>query len=168
MFVVEHALDIIREADWLVDVGPAAGEGGGRVLYSGVPPGLAKVDASVTRRYLFGNLDAKRHVLRAPKGWLRLEDVTRNNLHHLDVAFPLGCLTAVTGVSGSGKSSLVSQALPELVARRLGRTLDLPETEGEADPLLAAAPAAAEGHVAGGLGPITVSYTHLTLPTNGW
>ncbi len=154
VFVVEHALDIIREADWLVDVGPAAGEGGGRVLYSGVPPGLAKVDASVTRRYLFGNLDAKRHVLRAPKGWLRLEDVTRNNLHHLDVAFPLGCLTAVTGVSGSGKSSLVSQALPELVARRLGRTLDLPETEGEADPLLAAAPAAAEGHVAGGLGPI--------------
>ena len=62
------------------------------------------------------------HTPRTPAGWLRLAKITRNNLHGLDAAFPLGCFTTVTGVSGSGKSSLVSQALPELVASRLGRT----------------------------------------------
>ncbi|MCR5886592.1 excinuclease ABC subunit UvrA [Hymenobacter sp. J193] len=121
LFVVEHNLDVIRQADWLVDVGPAAGEQGGEVLYSGPPAGLAAVDASQTRRYLF---TAEKKLTprqpREPRGWLRLQGVTRNNLTGLDVEFPLGVFTTVTGVSGSGKSSLVSQVLVELVAAELG------------------------------------------------
>ena len=121
LFVVEHELDVIRQADWIVDVGPGAGEHGGEVLYSGPPAGLAKVEASQTRRYLSGAARGNGHAPRTPKGWLRLEGVTRNNLRDLAVDFPLGVLTTVTGVSGSGKSTLVSQALVELVARALGR-----------------------------------------------
>ncbi|MBA3393192.1 MAG: excinuclease ABC subunit UvrA [Deltaproteobacteria bacterium] len=124
LFVVEHELDVIRRADWIVDVGPGAGVHGGRVLYSGPPEGLAAVAESQTRRYLFGDEtppQRQTRTLRAPTGWLELTGVTRNNLEDLDVAFPLGVLTTVTGVSGSGKSSLVSQALVELVAARLGQ-----------------------------------------------
>ncbi|OOV93744.1 excinuclease ABC subunit A [Pseudomonas sp. MF6396] len=121
VFVVEHDLDTMRRADWLVDVGPAAGEQGGQVLYSGPPAGLAEVEASQTRNYLFGAQAAAPRTPREPGGWLRLEGVTRNNLHNLDAAFPLGCFTAVTGISGSGKSSLVSQALLELVGAHLGQ-----------------------------------------------
>jgi excinuclease ABC subunit A len=122
LFVVEHDLDVIRAADWLVDVGPAAGEQGGRILYSGPPEGLADVRASQTRRYLFEReASARRHARHEPAGWLRLRGVTRNNLQGVDAEFPLGVLTSVTGISGSGKSSLVSQALVELVARCLGR-----------------------------------------------
>ena len=120
LFVVEHDLDVIRRADWLVDVGPAAGEGGGHVLYSGPPAGLAQVEASQTRLHLFGNYALPEREVRPPHGWLRLSGVTRNNLHDIEAAFPLGVLTTVTGVSGSGKSSLVSQALVELVAEQLG------------------------------------------------
>ena len=138
----------MQRADWLVDVGPAAGEGGGEVLYSGPPAGLAQVARSQTRRYLFGegrgpasaNL---RTGPREPRGWLRLEGVTRNNLQALDVAFPLQCMTAVTGVSGCGKSSLVSQALLELVSAHLGRPL-VAEPEGDAADALPA-PGAAFG-----------------------
>lgn len=150
LFVVEHDLEVIRHADWLVDVGPEAGERGGRVLYSGPPAGLADVAPSFTRRYLFGGAEAIARTPRQPQGWLRLEGVTRNNLHDLDIAFPVGCFTAVTGVSGSGKSSLVSQALPELVAARLGLPLGT-QDEDEADPLLAVASAAAEGRIVGGM-----------------
>lgn len=121
VFVVEHDLDTMRRADWLVDVGPAAGEQGGQVLYSGPPAGLADVEASQTRAYLFGAQATAPRTPRAPSAWLRLEGVTRNNLHNLDAAFPLGCFTAVTGISGSGKSSLVSQALLELVGAHLGQ-----------------------------------------------
>lgn len=121
VFVVEHDLDTMRRADWLVDVGPAAGEQGGQVLYSGPPAGLAEVEASQTRNYLFDAQAAVPRTPREPGGWLRLEGVTRNNLHNLDAAFPLGCFTAVTGISGSGKSSLVSQALLELVGAHLGQ-----------------------------------------------
>ncbi|OUM26033.1 excinuclease ABC subunit A [Pseudomonas sp. 1239] len=121
VFVVEHDLDTMRRADWLVDVGPAAGEQGGQVLYSGPPAGLAEVEASQTRNYLFGAQAAVPRTPREPGGWLGLEGVTRNNLHNLDAAFPLGCFTAVTGISGSGKSSLVSQALLELVGAHLGQ-----------------------------------------------
>ncbi|HSF42584.1 MAG TPA: excinuclease ABC subunit A, partial [Thermoanaerobaculia bacterium] len=120
LFVVEHELDVIRHADWIVDVGPAAGEQGGYVLYSGPPEGLEKVEASQTRRHLFGGSGLPGRTPRPPKGWLRLTGVQRNNLHDLDVAFPLGVFTTVTGVSGSGKSSLVSQVLVELVAEQLG------------------------------------------------
>jgi len=121
LFVVEHALDVIRQADWLVDVGPLAGERGGQVLYSGEPEGLRTVEKSQTRRYLFGEAPPPQRTPRAPNGWLKLAGVLRNNLKDLEVAFPLGVLTSVTGVSGSGKSSLVSQVLVELVSQALGQ-----------------------------------------------
>jgi excinuclease ABC subunit A len=121
LFVVEHALDVIRQADWLVDVGPLAGERGGQVLYSGVPEGLRKIEASQTRRYLFGEAPPPQRTPREPTGWLKLAGVHRNNLNDLEVDFPLGVLTSVTGVSGSGKSSLVSQVLVELVGQALGQ-----------------------------------------------
>jgi excinuclease ABC subunit A len=129
LFVVEHDLDVIRRADWIVDVGPAAGEGGGEILYSGPPEGLRNVKASATRAHLFAGDPVESRTPRKPSGWLRLEGVTRNNLHHLAVDFPLGVLTTVTGVSGSGKSSLVSQALVELVAEQLGHELDAEEED---------------------------------------
>ncbi|MCP3141836.1 excinuclease ABC subunit UvrA [Pyxidicoccus xibeiensis] len=131
LFVVEHEVDVIRHADWVVDVGPAAGEQGGRILYSGPLEGLEKVEASRTRRYLFGAQAPRRRAPRAPRGWLRLEGVTRNNLHDLAVDFPLGVFTTVTGVSGSGKSSLVSQVLVELVSEHLGHEVPADEEEGE-------------------------------------
>ena len=131
LFVVEHDLDVIRRADWIVDVGPGAGQHGGFVLYSGPPDGLKRVEESQTGRYLFGTQVVRRKPPRTPSGWLRLADVTRNNLNHLDVAFPLGVFTSVTGVSGSGKSSLVSQVLVELVAERLGQSIARDEEEGE-------------------------------------
>ncbi|MBN8231186.1 excinuclease ABC subunit UvrA [Corallococcus macrosporus] len=149
LFVVEHEVDVIRHADWIVDVGPAAGEHGGRVLYSGVPEGLAKVEASRTRRYLFEEEALRRRSPRKATGRLRLEGVKRNNLRGLDVDFPLGVFTTVTGVSGSGKSSLVSQALVELVAARLGQTLTPEEEEGE--PLDREPVVASEGHIAEGM-----------------
>jgi excinuclease ABC subunit A len=121
LFVVEHDLETMRRADWLIDVGPAAGEHGGRVLYSGAPAGLADVRDSQTRAYLFAEHVSQARRARKASDWLRLEGVTRNNLDNLSVEFPLGCFTAVTGVSGSGKSSLVSQALLELVGAQLGR-----------------------------------------------
>lgn len=136
LFVIEHDMQTMRRADWLVDVGPAAGEGGGHVLYSGPPDGLKHIEASETRKHLFEALSAYEHQPRTPRGWLRLSGITRNNLHGVDAAFPLGCFTTVTGISGSGKSSLVSQALPELVAEHLGRVLDEPDDD-EPDPLLA-------------------------------
>lgn len=123
LFIVEHELDVIRHADWIVDVGPEAGEHGGRILYSGPPEGLREIEASRTRAYLFAAEVGPARAARRAQGWLTLEGVTRNNLQALDVAFPLGVLTSVTGISGSGKSSLVSQALVELVAGHLGHAL---------------------------------------------
>jgi excinuclease ABC subunit A len=131
LFVVEHEVDVIRHADWIVDVGPAAGEKGGRILYSGPLEGLSAVEPSQTRRYLFEGKPPRRRPPRPPRGWLRLRGVTRNNLHGLDVDFPVGVFTSVTGVSGSGKSSLVSQVLVELVAEQLGHELPMDEEEGE-------------------------------------
>ncbi|MDJ0339907.1 excinuclease ABC subunit UvrA [Cryobacterium sp. PH31-O1] len=121
VFVVEHNMDVVRSADWVVDVGPQAGEGGGEVLYSGPTAGLAEVGSSVTREYLFTaeREPVVRGELRHPLGWLGLTDVTRHNLKGLDAQIPLGVLTAVTGVSGSGKSTLVSQVLAEAVGRHL-------------------------------------------------
>jgi excinuclease ABC subunit A len=125
VFVVEHNMDIVRHADWLVDVGPRAGEGGGEVLYSGPVSGLADVDASVTRPFLFPNNTSTSGKAddggsrREAAGWLELRDISRHNLRGLDASFPLGVLTAVTGVSGSGKSTLVSQVLADVVSKRL-------------------------------------------------
>ena len=137
LFVVEHDLETMRRADWLIDVGPAAGEHGGQVLYSGPPAGLAQVEASQTREYLFAERRPANPRRREPTGWLSLEGVTRNNLKDLSVDFPLGCFTAVTGISGSGKSSLVSQALLELVGSGLGRVPEIddePSLEDDAPP----------------------------------
>ncbi|MET0506359.1 MAG: excinuclease ABC subunit UvrA [Luteibacter sp.] len=120
IFVVEHDLDVMRRADWLVDVGPDAGERGGEILYSGPPEGLADVALSRTARYLFGEQRLAERAPRVAQRWLALRGITRNNLHKLDAAFPIGLFTVVTGVSGSGKSSLVSQALVELVGEHLG------------------------------------------------
>jgi excinuclease ABC subunit A len=131
LFVVEHELDVIRRADWLVDVGPNAGEKGGEVLYSGPPEGLRDIKASQTRLHLFREGVTPARTRRTAKGWLRLRDVTRNNLKQLDVSFPLGVFTSVTGVSGSGKSSLVSQVLVELVAERLGQLIKIDEPDAD-------------------------------------
>ncbi len=123
LFVVEHDTDIIEKADWVVDVGPAAGARGGQILYSGPLAGLARVEGSETAKFLFHDVRRPAREPRRATGRLVLEGVTRNNLKGLDVSFPLGTLTSVTGVSGSGKSSLVSQALVELVSRALGQEL---------------------------------------------
>jgi excinuclease ABC subunit A len=133
LFVVEHELDVIRHADWIVDVGPRAGEQGGEVLYSGPPEGLKQVTSSHTRAFLFDEFELPTRDLRAPATWLKLRGVTRNNLENLDIAFPLGVMTTVSGVSGSGKSTLVSQVLVELVAARLGQKVV--EEESDVDPL---------------------------------
>jgi excinuclease ABC subunit A len=149
LFVVEHDLDVIKRADWIVDVGPAAGEKGGFVLYSGPPAGLEHVAASETRRHLFGNYVLPVRTPREPKAWLELEGITRNNLDKLDVRLPIGVFTTVTGVSGSGKSSLVSQALVELVADQLGQDIPLETEEGEE--LERTAPATLDGSITGGM-----------------
>ncbi|HET7188282.1 MAG TPA: excinuclease ABC subunit UvrA, partial [Gemmatimonadaceae bacterium] len=149
LFVVEHELDVVRHADWIVDVGPAAGELGGEILYSGPLEGLRRVEASQTRKYLFAPPKLAVRQPRAPSGWLRVSGVTRNNLHDLDVAFPLGVFTTVTGVSGSGKSSLVSQVLVELVASHLGHEVEI--EAGDADELEAAAPVTLGGRITEGM-----------------
>ena len=120
LFLVEHDLDVVRRADWVVDIGPGAGEHGGQVLYSGPVTGLEHVAGSATGDHLFGRAAPLRHRRRAPQGWLHLRGVTRHNLRDVSVDVPLCVLTAVTGVSGSGKSTLVTQVLAEVVRRHLG------------------------------------------------
>lgn len=126
VFFVEHSLDVIREADWIVDIGPGAGAEGGSVVYSGPLEGLRDAEESVTRRYLFDapQPSRERRARREGDGALELSGVSRHNVRDLSVAFPLGALTAVTGVSGSGKSTLVVQALPELLRASLASEVD--------------------------------------------
>ncbi|OWQ89676.1 excinuclease ABC subunit UvrA [Roseateles terrae] len=134
VYVVEHDLTLMRQADWLVDVGPEAGERGGRVLYSGPVEGLAGVQGSKTAAHLFPSKDPRRPSRgdpREPQDWLRLEGVTQNNLQDLSAAFPLGVFTAVTGISGSGKSSLISRALVDLVSEHLGQDTSAPAEEND-------------------------------------
>ena len=128
IFVVEHDMDLVRTADWIVDVGPGAGSGGGDVLYSGPVDGLAMVAASRTRAYLCR--DAAGHAAsrdgRTPRsvgdaGWLELDGIELHNLHGVDVRVPCAAFTAVTGVSGSGKSSLALGAVAA-AARQAART----------------------------------------------
>ncbi|MFD7712513.1 ATP-binding cassette domain-containing protein [Streptomyces sp. NPDC059786] len=109
VFVVEHHLDVVRGADWLVDVGPGAGEHGGRVLHSGPVADLAGVAESATARFLFDRAPAPVRPVRAPRDRLKVGPVTRHNLRDVTAEFPIGVLTAVTGVSGSGKSTLIGE-----------------------------------------------------------
>ncbi|MER6381286.1 excinuclease ABC subunit UvrA [Streptomyces sp. NPDC001250] len=109
VFVVEHHLEVVRGADWLVDVGPGAGEHGGRVLYSGPPAELASVAESATAAFLFDESPGPAREVRQPRGWLTVGPVTRHNLRAVTAEFPLGAFTAVTGVSGSGKSTLIGE-----------------------------------------------------------
>ena len=150
LFVVEHDLAVMRTADWLVDVGPGAGERGGEVLYSGPPDGLREVAASLTARYLFDERAPAPRAPRAPGGWLRLEGIVRNNLDHVSAAFPLGVLTTVTGVSGSGKSSLVSQSLVELMAAHLGQEAPAADEEAGEGEAPGTPTGVVAGHIAGG------------------
>ncbi|AKJ09175.1 ABC transporter [Streptomyces incarnatus] len=131
VFVVEHHLEVVRGADWLVDVGPGAGEHGGRVLYSGPPAELASVEESATAAFLFDESPGPAREVRSPRGWLTVGPVTRHNLRAVTAEFPLGAFTAVTGVSGSGKSTLVGELTEELAGverlvrvdqRPIGRT----------------------------------------------
>ncbi|MDR5749088.1 excinuclease ABC subunit UvrA [Caballeronia sp. LZ029] len=147
VFVVEHDLDLMRRAQWLVDVGPDAGERGGRILYSGSPAGLRDIPESRTARYLFDEIPAPASRRRTSSGWLELQGIHRHNLRGIDAGIPLGVLTAVTGISGSGKSSLITQALPELVLLHLGHEPEDDSAEGasEGPPVMETT----RGHLAG-------------------
>ncbi|MEW1654879.1 excinuclease ABC subunit UvrA [Streptomyces sp. NPDC093707] len=129
LFVVEHDMDVVRRADWIVDIGPRAGEHGGRVLHSGPVAALADAEHSATRRFLFAAEPPPARTPRTPTGTLALHGVTLHNLRDLDAAFPLGVFTAVTGVSGSGKSTLVTRVLAEAVQDRLGAAEPRPGTD---------------------------------------
>ena len=129
LFVVEHELDVVRRADWIVDVGPDAGEQGGQIIYSGPLPGLAAVKASRTRPYLFTEFEKNVRTTRSPGYWLKLRSVTRNNLDHVDVDIPLGVFTCVTGISGSGKSSLISQFLVDTIGDELGQRNEIADDD---------------------------------------
>ncbi len=150
LFVVEHEIDVIRRADWIVDVGPAAGDKGGPILYSGPLAGLEKIKDSETCRHVFSPAPIRAEPPRTASDWLSLAGVTRNNLRNLDVEFPLGVFTTVTGVSGSGKSSLVSQVLVDLVARHLGKPTPPADEDGE-NPLESTTILTEGGEITGGM-----------------
>ncbi|MGO4691931.1 AAA family ATPase [Glaciibacter sp. 2TAF33] len=111
LLVVEHDLRIARRADWIVDVGPRAGSEGGRVIFSGPPAELEDAGESVTAGYMFPDGPPRRHALRTPQAWREFTQLTRNNLQDVSVTIPLGVMTTITGVSGSGKSSLLTEII---------------------------------------------------------
>jgi excinuclease ABC subunit A len=133
LFVVEHDMDVVRRADWIVDVGPGAGELGGDVLYSGPVAGLADIESSVTRRYLFTDGPSAPRTARTPSGVMRLRSITFHNLRDVDIDVPLGAFVAVTGVSGSGKSTLVCKVLGDVMARQLGRSVEPADDAADGD-----------------------------------
>ncbi len=123
LIVVEHDEATIRQADWIVDLGPGAGRAGGQIVSNGTPERLLSTESSVTAAYLTG-----RRAIEEPEDrtspddrWLVVEGARHNNLADIDARFPLGCFTTVTGVSGSGKSSLVTEVLAPVLLRRLHR-----------------------------------------------
>lgn len=128
LVVVEHDEDTIRVADWVVDIGPGAGEHGGEVIHSGSVESLEKNAASITGQYLIGErsipVPEKRRV--RGKGEVLIRKAAANNLREIDVAFPFGLFTAVTGVSGSGKSTLVNEILHKGLLAKVHRTRDVP------------------------------------------
>lgn len=128
LIVVEHDEDTMRQADWLIDVGPGAGEFGGQIVASGTPEEVAKNKKSITGQYLSGAKEIPVPLERR-KGngrFLRVLGAYENNLQNIDVTFPLGKFIAVTGVSGSGKSTLVNSILKKAVAQKLNRNSDKP------------------------------------------
>ena len=129
LIVVEHDEDTIRSSDWVVDIGPGAGEKGGDVVYAGPVPGLEEVAGSMTGDYLAGRRRIEVPAIRRTpvKGrQVTVVGARENNLKEVTVSFPLGVLTAVTGVSGSGKSSLVNSILYQVLANRLNRARGVP------------------------------------------
>lgn len=127
LIVVEHDEDTMRQADHVVDIGPGAGEHGGKVVACGTAEDIMNCPASITGDYLSGRkyieVPAER---RKPRGWIEVQGASENNLKNIDVKFPLGVMTAVTGVSGSGKSSLVNEILQKSLARTLNRARVIP------------------------------------------
>ena len=127
VIVVEHEEEVIRAADYLIDIGPDAGRHGGQVIYQGPPDGLDRATASYTLRYLTGELEIPlpRH-RRRWNNYIEVHGAASNNLKSIDVKFPLGVMTVVTGVSGSGKSTLVSDILYRALCRHYGNGGDAP------------------------------------------
>ena len=122
LIVVEHDEDTMREADYIVDVGPGAGEHGGYIVAQGTANEIMKNKKSITGAYLSGRIQIPvPETRREPMGWIKVLGAAENNLKHVDVSFPLGIFTCVTGVSGSGKSSLVNEILYKHLARDLNR-----------------------------------------------
>ncbi|MCI8401887.1 MAG: excinuclease ABC subunit UvrA [Lachnospiraceae bacterium] len=127
VIVVEHDEDTMRAADYIVDIGPGAGEHGGYVVSAGTAQDIMADPNSITGAYLSGRLKIPvPDVRRKPTGWLTVKGAAENNLKHIDVKFPLGIMTCVTGVSGSGKSSLVNEILYKTLARNLNRARVIP------------------------------------------
>ena len=127
LIVVEHDEDTMRAADYIVDIGPAAGEHGGEVIATGTAEDIMKCDKSITGAYLSGRMKIPvPKVRKEPAGWITIRGARQNNLKNIDVDIPLGIMTCVTGVSGSGKSSLVNEILYKTLARDLNRTRCIP------------------------------------------
>ena len=127
LIVVEHDEDTMRAADYVVDIGPGAGEHGGQVIATGTAEDLMKNPNSITGKYLSGEIKIPvPKTRRKPKGFLKVVGAKENNLKNIDVKVPIGVLTCVTGVSGSGKSSLVNEILYKNLARKLNRARTIP------------------------------------------
>ena len=127
LIVVEHDEDTMRAADYVVDIGPGAGEHGGQVIATGTADDLMKNPNSITGKYLSGEIKIPvPKTRRKPKGFLKVVGAKENNLKNIDVKVPIGVLTCVTGVSGSGKSSLVNEILYKSLARKLNRARTIP------------------------------------------